>query len=155
MKKITLVKDIMSTKLIKLSPEMSLAEAARMFCQYDFSGAPVTDKDDSLVGILSEKDLFQALYPKTQEICEDNNLALLADPLSLEERLKEAGDVQVKDIMTKKIISTYGDEPIIFVGAKMMAKHIHRLPVLENGKLVGLVSRRDIYKEIFKDLFSL
>lgn len=154
MGKVLLVKDIMIKNVLTVSVESTVKEVSEFFCQHGFSGAPVVDQNNSLVGIISEKDLYVALYPGVEEVYQDDGFAFFSDPTAMEDRLKESSGKKIKEIMSKKIFTTTLEEPVVFIGAKMMAKGIHRLPVVEKNKLVGIISRRDVYQAIFKNIFN-
>lgn len=149
-----LVKDIMLTKFITLPLSASLREAAEILHRGGFSGAPVADEQGKLVGVISEKDIFRALYPTYGEFYEQEEAVPTMGPENLEAWLKDAGSKKIKDILIAEPITTTPDTPLVKIGAIMLARGIHRLPVLQNGKLVGMISRRRLYRAIFNHLFG-
>lgn len=153
MKNILLVKDIMATELVSIPYDATIKEAAEILHKGRFSGGPVIDKAGNLVGVISEKDLFRALYPTYREIYQEEDLSILLDPQNLEDWLKDAGGKKIKDILQKPITTT-PQTPLVKAAAVMLARGIHRLPVLDNGKLVGIISRRSIYRRIFNHIFG-
>lgn len=150
---VLLVNDIMATRFTTIPERATVREAAEILHRGGFSGAPVVDDQGGLVGVISEKDLFRALYPTYQEFYEQEALIPKVDPDGMEEWLKEAGSKRILDIV-KKPITTTPETPLTQIGAIMLAKNIHRLPVLENGRLVGIISRRRLYRAIFNHLFG-
>jgi CBS domain-containing protein len=154
MGKVLTVRDIMIKDVLTISTELTVKEVIEFFYQHGFSGAPVVDQAGNLVAVISEKDLYAALYPKAEEAYQDDGLVYFSDPEAMEDRLKDSGDKKIKEIIGKKVMTTTPDEPAIFVGAKMIAERINRLPVMENDKIVGIISRRDVYQAIFKHLFN-
>lgn len=153
MPKILLVKDIMATKFVTIPARATVREAAEILHRGGFSGAPVVDEQGELVGVISEKDLFRALYPSYKEFYEQESLIPKVDPDGMEEWLKEAGSKSIQEVI-KKPITTTPDSPLVQIGALMLARSIHRLPVVDNGKLVGVISRRRLYRAIFNHLFG-
>lgn len=153
MPKFLRVKDIMVKDFATIPVSATIREAAAILHQGNFSGAPVIDAEGKLVGIVSEKDLFRALFPTYSEFYDEQALMSCLGPDGMENRLKEAGGKNVKDILKEPITAT-PETPAVQIGAVMLARGIHRLPVLKNGKLVGVVTRREIYRAIFDRIFK-
>lgn len=153
MHKVLKVKDIMIKKFTSIPYEASLKEAAKILHEGAFSGAPVMDKDGNLKGIISEKDLFRALYPSYGEFYEQEELIPTMGPDEMQNWLLDASDKKIQDIV-KEPITTSRETPLVQVGALMLARGIHRLPVMEGEKMVGIITRRDIYRAIFNYLFG-
>lgn len=147
------VKSIMQKKLVTITPDMTFFEAAGLLLKNHVSGAPVLDKRGKLVGILSEKDLFRALYPSYKKFylfpLEYENTK------GAEETLSETKQKKVSAIMSTRIISATPETHVLKIGGLMVATGIHRVPVLEGGKVVGMVSRGDIYRAILQKDFNL
>jgi len=115
------LKDIMTKNVATVSLESNVLEAARKMRDLNIGAVPVVDGDRP-VGIITDRDIV---------------LRCVAEE-------KEAGTVKASEIMTKKIISAE-PETNVEEAAKIMAEHqIRRLPIVENGKLVGIVSLGDL-----------
>jgi len=155
MLKVLLVKDYMEKKVVKIPLEATIFETMNILHEGGFSGAPVVDKKGKLVGVISEKDLFAALYPSYQEFYESGSLVPTLSPAELEAWLKSSGRKKIETLITGDPITTAPDEPLVKVGAVMIARNIHRLPVLKKGKLVGIITRHILYKTVFEYLFKL
>ena len=143
------VKDVMKTALILIHKDTPYHEVARTLYENKISGAPVVDEEGNLVGIISEKDLFRVMYPYYGSFY--NNPGLYFDLEERENKIHEIKDKKIENFMTEITISVSPDTPIMKVGATMTARDINRMPVLENGKLVGIVSRGDIFKKILQN----
>jgi CBS domain-containing protein len=147
------VKEIMKTNVLTIFPETTYFEAAKLMYKNNFSGLPVIDSNGKLIGMLSEKDLFKALYP--------NYIEFIQNPESYfnheeqEQKILEIRNTPISLYMSKKIISISPETSVLAAGGIMLAHHIHRLPVLEKNKLVGIVTREDIYKTILKNYLKL
>lgn len=125
-------KDIMMRKLIKLHPEMSIVDAARLMVRKDISGAPVVDADDKLLGFLSELDCLRIVA--SDEFSTDDFEE--KDPVS--------------NFMTK-YVHTIPPHMGIFSIAHMFVTHrIRKLPVVDDDILIGQVRRRDVLIGIAK-----
>lgn len=143
------VRDVMGTHVITVSPGTTYEEAVKLLHEHKLSGLPVID-DGIIVGIVSEKDLFKALYP--------NYAAYLAyfeenghyTEEIQEEHIESIRNTSIASYMQKKVFTVHPDMKILRAGGIMLAHGIHRLPVVEEKKLVGIVTREDIYGAILK-----
>ena len=141
------VKEIMTRKVITIPMEATLKKAAEMLGRHNISGAPVVDQEGTLVGIVSEKDLFKALYPSHAEFYEAPGVWIDLD--KLEEKSTEASDKLIQDLMSRQVITVNPDTSLMQVGSIMLVRGIHRVVVVGNeGRIEGIVTRRDIYKNI-------
>jgi CBS domain-containing protein len=123
------VEKIMVKALITLKPDMNIFSAIDILVKHKISGAPVVDKQGKLVGILSEKDCLELMV----ESYEHSGYGEL-----------------VSDYLTKNVKTIGPDENIFAVADIFYNNHFRRMPVLDKGKLVGQVSRRDILLQIQK-----
>lgn len=126
-----LVEDYMSTDLITFRENQSVMEVMQALIKNKISGAPVVNEKNELIGIISDSDCMK-------QISESRYFNM---PI---------GDVPVKDYMVTEI-STITKDVNIFDCASLFYKHnCRRFPVLENGKLIGQISRKDILKAALK-----
>jgi CBS domain-containing protein len=152
------VRDLMTTQVITLKATDTIKQATVLFALHDISAAPVVDDARHLIGILSETDILELVMKYQKELSIDHpSLYMLASPMddiADDEDLKKAYDAisktQVKDIMSKTILTTTPDAKIVDVVEEMIKKTINRVPVLEKGVLVGIISRGDIIFSIYK-----
>lgn len=141
------VKDIMSRAVKTVTPATGLTEVVSLMCLYRYSGLPVVD-NDLLVGIIAEKDVLQHLLPNVGELM--GNMA----SINFEELVHEYGDVlklHVSDLMTPNALSVSPDMHILKAAAVMAGRRFRRIPVTENGRLVGMLSLGDVHKAIFHE----
>lgn len=148
-----IVKDIMTKKFIALSPKTKFFEAAKLLLDNHVSGAPVIDDNEKLVGILSEKDLFRALYPSYKEFYLQPDQYISHE--GLRESIGDATDKTVEQIMSRRLITTHPGGSILKIGGLMVATGIHRVPVVKDEKVIGMVSRGDVYRAILQQDFNL
>ncbi|MFH2136385.1 MAG: CBS domain-containing protein [Patescibacteria group bacterium] len=142
------IKEVMIKKIITINKNQTLIKAAQILVKNNISGAPVVDSRGKLVGMLSEKDLFRALYPDVKDILKDVRLWLGKE--KIKHRVETKRGILVENLMIKKIISIDPDAEILEAGSIMLTGKIHRLPVVKNKKLVGIVSRPDIFRNLLK-----
>jgi CBS domain-containing protein len=142
------VKEVMETKVITIKDTATYEEAAAVLHNSRISGAPVVDKDGNVVGLISEKDLLRVLYPYYQSYAEHPEAYL--DYEARENKIEEIRKRPIDKFMTKQVTTIDPTTPVLKAGGIMLAHGFHRLPVIEDGKLIGIVTREHIYKGILK-----
>ena len=148
------VQDVMTKKIIKIKKGTTLREAAKILIKNDITGAPIVNEKNKVIGIISEKNVFRALYPNYEEFYID--LDIIAKPNNLDDRLQNIVDLKVENFMVKDVVSALPSDSVVKVGGVMMARGIHRVLVVdEKETLMGVVSRRDIYPAVFKMLLNI
>ncbi len=149
-------RDVMDDCFQTLRPEMSIAEAVRMFQRAGrVSGAKVfglmvTDASRALVGMLSIYDIFLLLRPKHIRIwgeMEDLEVSGI-----LETACRHAQNMLVGDIMTTEVITITPETHLLLIIDIMIKKHVRRLPVLEDGKIVGIVYISRVFDHLMEKL---
>ena len=120
-----LVKKYMSKKVVTLTPEMDLLRAGHVLISNNITGAPVLDERGKLVGILTERDCMR--------------VAIQADYHGV------PGGI-VKDHMSVNPQSVDPGDSILKLAQLFLNGRFHRYPVLDNGHLVGMISRRDVMR---------
>ena len=152
------VRDIMTTQVITLLGNDTVKDATITLAVDNLSGAPVVDDDFHLVGILSECDILKLIVKFEDRLNIENPvLHLLAFPMDAkieDPQLKAAAEkfseMKVADLMIKDVITTTPDAEIVDVLRIMIEKDVYRIPVLEKGVLVRIVTRGDIIFSIYK-----
>lgn len=119
-------KDAMTTDMVTVSPDSTIEDAMRLLIDERISGAPVVDQHGKLIGIISEYQLLEVVY----------------DP--------ELKAQHVSDFMTRNVITVDADALLASVANMFVLHRIRRLPVVQNGQLVGVVARRDLLKYIME-----
>jgi CBS domain-containing protein len=120
-------KEAMSRHLITLHPEMDVLEALSVLVRERISGAPVLDQVGNLVGMLTERDCM--------------HIALDAGYFS-------EGGGRVANFMSPDVVTIEAHTPITEIAERFATSHFRRLPVTEQGKLIGIISRRDVLKQL-------
>ena len=143
-------KDIMYTNVITVKQTATLRELNEIFQRHKVTAVPVVDEENRVVGMVTEGDLIRAILPSYVELHE--NSLYLHNFEYLEERVHHVENMQVKEIMTPSVISVTEDTPILKVGSIFLLKRIERIPVMRGDKLVGIISRSDIYRAIFGEI---
>ena len=139
------VKDVMTTKVVTVSPDNSVKRAAGIMLDKHISGLPVVDDEGKLVGLISEGDLLRR---------SELGLRIIAAPeqsASLEEMASayvKSHAWKVADVMSNNVVTVDEEADLSHVATLMAENGIKRLPVIRNGKLVGIVSRADLLHAI-------
>lgn len=146
------IKDIMTIEVITVSAGDTVEKCANLLSIHDFSGLPVVDDDGYVKGIITEADLIKhnstVQVPAFIEIL--GGIIYLDSPNTFFDNVKKSMGHFAKTVMAKDIISVSPDEEIEVAAKLLVRKKIKRLPVLdENGKLIGIVSRKDIMNHLF------
>ena len=140
------VSELMTKEVITVSPAMSVKDAAKLLFSLQISGLPVVDEEKHVIGMITEKDIIAMALPKY--IDQVGDFAYLLDTEPFNRKIAEADKVLVKDIMRKEVVCVTEDTPMPEVAKLMIVKKIRRIPVLRERKLVGIIARSDIVKEI-------
>lgn len=151
-----LAKDIMNTRVITLSEEATIEEVAELLTKNKISGAPVVNKDGELVGIVTEGDLLQReTSPRAPGFLNILGAFVYINGLErFRDDLKKIAATQTSEIMTTDVIAVDGDMEVEKVAALMVENGIKRVPVLENDRLAGIISRADIVKTLARQAGS-
>jgi CBS domain-containing protein len=119
------VKEVMTTDVKRCSPETNLAAAAKIMWEGDCGAVPVTGERDQVVGVITDRDICiaAATRPRTE------------------------GEIPVKEVLSKALYTCAPGDDVRAALETMKSRKIRRLPVVEQGRLVGIVSIHDIAVE--------
>lgn len=121
------VRDYMTEDVISLEPDLEISSAIQMLIEHDISGAPILDEHGRLVGILTERDCISVAV----------HAGFDQNPYGL-----------VRDYMVVNPESVTPDQSILTVAEKFIRGQFRRYPVVDNGRLVGIISRRDVMRAL-------
>ena len=139
----TTVRDVMTTRPITIDPEAPLATAIAVMREKEIRHLPVVDDESRLVGIITDRDLRSAaLAPALAEFLPSGMRR------ELDGAARTLGELRVKDAMTWSVVTTRPGASISEAAAVMFERRVGSLPVRDNGKLVGIVTERDIFKAL-------
>lgn len=147
------IKDIMQTDVITTGPEATIKEIAKILVENKISGVFVVDASEKLLGVVSEGDLLH----KETNPRPPGALGLLGAIIyyrgikQYESDFRKLIALTASEIMTSKLIKISPDDKIEDAASLMVNEQIKRLPVMENDKLIGIVTRHDIIKTLMQD----
>lgn len=154
----TRVSDIMTCRVVTLKKDTTLREATEVLSRAGVSGAPVLDDDKDLVGILTERDIFHYASSK-EEGLEVRSLSILGLPYEhlvrneeLCARYEALGDTQVGNVMSEEVVTVPPDATVETALVTMIRFGINRLPVVDEGKLVGIVTRQNLLLAFYREI---
>lgn len=137
------VRDVMTRNVISAMPDQSVLEAAQTMLQNRISGLPVIDTYGTLVGVVTEGDFLRRGEIGTQRQ-RPRWLEFLAGPGRLASEYVHASGRKVEEVMTPDPFTVTEDDSLPAVVELMERHHVKRLPVLRDGRVVGIVSRANI-----------
>ncbi len=141
-------RDIMTREVIAIAPEAKVEDLAKLLAEHRISGVPVLDAAGRLVGVVTQSDLVQRSrdleLPPALNIL-DLHL-FLETPSRFQKRLEKLLGDRVKDVMTPDPTTLAPDTPVNDIARLMTAKGVHTLPVVEAGKVVGIVGKLDLIR---------
>lgn len=139
------VRDVMTTDPITVGPETPFKEVVSLLVEHRVGGLPVVDDDGTLLGIVTETDLI------TKEAYGDKRqgpMAVVGAVLAGRDHawLKKAAGLEAAKIMTSRVVTTDPAEDVHVAARRLLEHRVGRLPVVEGGRLVGIVSRSDLLR---------
>jgi CBS domain-containing protein len=139
------VEDLMTRDVIIVSPETSIQKAAKLMVDHRVSGLPVVDGEGRLVGIISEGDLI--LRQRGREKAPWWR-GFFDDGERLAREYQKGAGITVGEVMTRSVLSVDPASGVEVAATILDARAIRRLPVMRDGQLVGILSRRDLVKAL-------
>ncbi len=136
-------RDVMTRKVVSISPEASIAEMGQSMLDNKISGLPVVDNAGHLVGIVSEGDCLRRVETGTERK-RPRWLEFLVGPGRLSAEYIRSHSLKVADVMTQPAIAITEDTPLQEIVHLMESRRIKRLPVVRDRKVVGIVSRANL-----------
>ncbi|MFZ7110585.1 MAG: CBS domain-containing protein [Desulfatiglandales bacterium] len=146
----TRVRDIMTKNLITLSPGTEITQAAKVLMENAINGAPVVDESGKLVGILCQSDLIsqQKRLPIPSLFTLLDGFFPLKSMKHLEREVQKIAATTVAEAMTPNPVTVDPDAGIEEIATVMVEKNYHTLPVVEKGKLIGIVGKQDVLRTL-------
>jgi CBS domain-containing protein len=146
----TPVTEVMTKDVISLAPDQSLAEAADVLADHGIGAAPVVDADGKVVGLLRDEDLLiseaRLHLPTTIAILPGVEFTLPGQIKRYDEELKKAVSSTIADVMERDFKQVGPDATLEDVATLMHEHDVTHIPVVVDGKVVGIVARGDIVR---------
>ena len=144
--------DVMTTSVITVGSDTPVQEVAKILSERSISGVPVVDPENRLVGIVSEGDLLHRVETGTERRAQRRRRSWWLDTIGSDEELardyvKSHGRT-AKDVMTREVITVSDTTELAEIANLLETKRIKRVPVVRDGKLVGIVSRANLVRAL-------
>jgi CBS domain-containing protein len=148
------VRDIMTHDIVKVSQDTSVSDIALLMSKHRISGVPVVDERDHVLGVVTELDMIvrNTRFKLPAFFTLLNATIYLETPSHIKERLQHMLGLTAVEIMSEKTITITADASIEDLAELMMGQRVNPIPVVENGRLTGIVSRSDIVRWMAKSV---
>ena len=145
-----LARDIMTRDVITIHHSASVRELAKLLAEKGITGVPVVDEGKRLLGMISMRDLIvEEVRSLSENLDYQDIYELFSSALNVEEN--EGVSVKqlwVEELMTRKVYTAIETTPVREICGIMQAQNVHRIPILRDGTLVGLVTAMDIVRMV-------
>jgi acetoin utilization protein AcuB len=135
------VAELMRKTVFTVNKDASVKECGDLIEKHKVNGLPVMD-GDQVVGVITRADIFKSILPTYLELY--INETYLTDFNCIEERVNKLNELKVKDIMTPNPQTLEQDTPVVKAGSLMILRKVKQMPVVEKGRLVGIITLTDI-----------
>lgn len=145
----TPVSELMTRDVVTLRPDQSVEDAADVLAEKQIGAAPVVDADGKLVGLLRDEDLIVSearLHVPTAITFLNADIVLPSSLHRFEHELKKAAGATVADVMSGDFVTVKPDDDLEDLAAMMHDRDITHVPVVDDGKLAGIVARGDLVR---------
>ena len=143
--------DVMTTNVITVEPDTAVQELATLLSDRGISGVPVVDRDNRLVGVVSEGDLLHRAETGTERRTQRRRSRWLdnfaSDQAAARDYVKAHGRT-VREIMTRDVISVSDTTELADIATLLETRRIRRVPVVRDGQLVGIISRANLMRAL-------
>ena len=143
-----LVKDVMMSPVVTITEDTPLGEAVALMHKSCISGLPIVDAEGNLTGLVTEYDVIQAMMPRNTDCLLTDTPNVRAE--AMRERFCEIAQQPVSNIMAKNVAAISDHETIMDAAGVVLIRKFKRVPVVREGKPVGIVSRVDILKAMLQ-----
>lgn len=151
------VRDIMTTEVVTVHSHTSVNDIAKLMNERDITGIPVVDEANHVIGIVTELDMIvrntRLEMPAFIQILDLGRIPL-ERPGHYRDRLRHMLGTQAADIMTEQVTAISPDAEVQDLAELMVKRRFNPVPVVENGVLVGIVSRADLIRMMAHELES-
>ena len=140
------VGDIMTKEVVKIHPDTAVSQIAQLMSKHDISGLPVVDENDQVLGVVTELDMIvrNTRFKIPGFIMILDMIIYLETPGHFRDRLEHMLGTTVREIMSEPAVTISPEATIEKLAGLMVDRRMNPIPVVEDGRLVGVVSRSDI-----------
>ena len=139
--------DIMTSEVITVGEDTTVPEAAKLMAERGISAVPVVDRDNRIVGMVSEGDLLHRAETGTERR-RSWWLDMVSSTNKLAGEYIKSHSARVKDVMTRDVLSVTEETAVADIAVLLETNRIKRVPVVRDGKIVGIVSRANLVRAL-------
>lgn len=145
------IRDVMTKDVVTVTHEMGIRRIYDIFCDKGFGGLPVVDRDNRILGLVTKGELLAVILPDYLGMIE--SFLFIDDFGALEEDLESLPELKLfiaEDLMIRDVV-TIGPDASLLKAPVLMHKHnIRQLPVVKDGRLLGIITRNDILRALIE-----
>jgi len=145
-------RDVMTSPAISVTKDNTLEEVIDIFSRHNFSGLPVVDEQNKVIGVLSEADIVkyshqESVIPLTSSFGWISPYTEIRDIATFRKGVETLSWTKVERVMTKNVVTVSEDTLADDIAQKMTKRNVNRIPVVDSqGRLVGIVTRADLIR---------
>ena len=140
----SVLSSLMQTEVFTVNENANALDALRLFAEKEISGAPVLDKDGNLCGFVSDGDIIGTLAHQDATFTSFYSYTIDSNEQGFEEKANALIDMSVGSIATRNVLTVNLQDDMRTVCATLAQHHLKKAPVMDKGKMVGIVNRTDI-----------
>jgi CBS domain-containing protein len=142
------ISDALVFNVIRIPLRLTIKEAVEVMSSHQVSDLMVVDEANRFVGVLSEGDLIRTAMPRFEELAAEGTLASGFE--IFRQKGKSLANSSIEPLVIKNALTVSPSDDLLAAASLMVTKQIRRLPVVENGNLVGTISRTDVCRTMLK-----
>ena len=142
-----LVRDVMTTGVMSAKKDHSLRSVVTKMISRHCGAVPVVDDDNTLIGVVTLRDVLLPLYPNMGDYVHDNVHS--RDFVEMQESYPKVMEMKVEEVMTANPFTVSADDPVLKAASYMGLKNLRHIPVADDGTLLGIVTISDINQGLF------
>ena len=142
--------DIMTREVITVTPDTDITQATRILLENHINGLPVVDENQRLVGIVCQSDMIaqQKRIPLPSLFTLLDGYISLTSAKQFEKEVQKIAATRVEQAMTSKPVTVGPNTSMEDIASLMVEKKLHTLPVVDEGKLVGIIGKEDMLRTL-------
>lgn len=142
-------RDIMTPDPVTIGPDLSVSDAIKILLEKRFNGLPVVNENGALLGVLCQSDLVaQQKTPETPSVFTILDGFISFGLKQAERDLQKITALTAREAMTKSPVTVAPDAPLDQIASLMVKAKFYSLPVLENGKVIGIIGKEDVLRTV-------
>ena len=144
-------RDFMQTDVMTVSPETSIIDIHQLFIEEEIHGAPVVDDSGVVRGVVSTLDLLRAVREEVEPETSPHSYFKTEWSPQLDELPGRLREVRAHDVMTRELVAVRSDASVVDVARVMREQHVHRVLVIDDRELIGVVTTFDLLRAFVDD----